>query len=158
MFVELNEAEQELARTLARQRSSGARADGLRDAKQSNASSELIDLEGVAAEIAFCKLANVYPDTEPGAKPVDAWTREGVAVDVKATTHEDGRLLAVRWKKAGDVAVYVMMVGKFPKYRCAGFMNSDELIRNERLKDLGRGLAYAANQDDLTRIEALLGD
>lgn len=158
MLVTLNAAEQDLARAIAASRIESAREAGSRDAKQSTAPAELIDLEGAGAEVAFCKLANVYPDTDPGAKAVDAWTRHGVAVDVKATTHEDGRLLAVRWKKRGEVAVYVLMVGKFPTYRCAGFLDSDELLRNERLKDLGRGLAYCASQHELDQIEALLGD
>lgn len=158
MIVTLNEAEQALARAIAEARMTSAAAAGSKDMTQGKLPPEVMDLEGAGAEVAFCKIANVWPDTEPGAKAVDAWTRYGVAVDVKSTSHEAGRLLAVRWKKRGDVAVYVLMVGKFPTYRCAGFLDSDELLRNERLKDLGRGLTYCASQDELDQIEALIGD
>lgn len=158
MFVELTDSEQVLARHLAEKRTSSARDAGQVNAKQSNQSQETIELEGVGAELAFCKLANVYPDTGNAPRPEDCHLADGRRVDVKATRHEHGHLLAVRWKKVGAVHLYVLMVGEFPRYRCAGFYPSDDLLREERLKEIGGGLAYAASQDELQRIEELLGD
>jgi hypothetical protein len=158
MIVELTDAEQLLARHLADGRTSSARANGQVNAKQGSQPQELIELEGVGAELAFCKLANVYPDTGNAPRPEDCHLADGRRVDVKATRHANGHLLAVRWKKPGAVHLYVLMVGEFPRYRCAGFFPSDELLLDARLKELGGGLAYAASQDELTRIEELLGD
>ena len=157
MLIELSAMEQRVARMLAEERQASSREQGLKDAKRSDASGEEVDLEGFAAELAFCKLANVYPDLTPGKKPVDAWTGRGGGVDVKATRHEGGQLLAVSWKKPGEVAFYVLMVGRFPAYRCAGFMRSEELLQPSRLTQIGGGFAYAAGQDELQQIEDLIG-
>jgi hypothetical protein len=158
VIVELNELEQALARDLATRRHSTSRAEGLKDARRGPMSAEEVDLEGAGAELAFCKLANVYPDTGGQPRPEDCHLADGRKVDVKATKHENGHLIAVRWKKPGAVDIYALVVGKFPKYRCAGFLPSSELLRDERLKSFGREPAYAAEQDELQRIEELLGD
>lgn len=158
MIVTLNEAEQALARAIAEARMTSAAAAGSKDMTQGKLPPEVMDLEGAGAEVAFCKIANVWPDTEPGAKAVDAWTRIGIAVDVKSTWREDGRLLAGRWKKSGEVAAYVLMIGKFPTFKCVGFMPAEKLISNERLRNLGNGPTYTADQNELDRIELLLGD
>lgn len=157
MLIELSPMEQEVARMLARERQASSREAGLRDAKRSDASAEEVDLEGFAAELAFCKLANIYPDLTPGKKPVDAWTARG-GVDVKATKHDDGRLLVASWKKSGEVAFYVLMTGRFPAYRCAGFISSEEMLKPDRLVPMGIGrFAFEAGQRELQRIEDLLG-
>ena len=158
MFIELTEAEQIFARELAANRTASARAGGQVNMKGSGQSQEQVELEGVGAELAFCKLMNVYPDTGNGPRPEDCHLPDGRRVDVKATQHENGHLLAVRWKKPGAVHVYVLMIGEFPRYRCVGFLPSDDLLREERLREMGGGLVYAASQDELQRIEQLLGD
>jgi hypothetical protein len=159
MFIELNESEQMLARHIAERRWTTSREAGLVNPQQGRKMTEQeMDLEGAGAELAFCKVANVYPDMEmTHTNQVDAYTRNGERIDVKATRHERGRLLAVRWKKAGKVDFFVLMVGAFPKYRCAGFYPSEKLLQTAMLQPVGNGMAYAANQDDLQRIEDLLG-
>jgi len=157
MFIELNETEQKLARHIAKMRYVGAREDGIQDMKVGSQSNELTDLEGIGAELAFCKIANVYPDMNvKQVKDEDCYTKNGYAIDVKSTTYENGRLLAVRWKKPNKVDFYALMVGKFPKYRLAGFMKSDDLINPEMVKDLGYGPVYAADQEQLTPPEDLI--
>lgn len=159
MFIELNENEQMLARHIAKRRFEVSRERGLRDAKRGPMSNEEVDLEGIAAELAFCKLANVYPDLNlDHTNQVDALTRGGSSVDVKATRHEKGRLVAVKWKSSAKVNFFVLMIGTFPKYRCAGFMPSEDLLQGDRVTDLGSGSVFAAAQDELQRIEDLIGD
>jgi hypothetical protein len=158
MFVELTEGEQLLARHLAERRTSSAREAGQVNVRQSAMPQEVVELEGVGAELAFCKLANVYPDTGNVPRPEDCHLRDGRRIDVKATRHEHGWLTAVRWKKPGAVHLYVLMVGEFPRYRCAGFFPSSELLQDGRLKEFGSNLSYAASQDELQRLEGLLGD
>jgi hypothetical protein len=156
VYVVLSDAEQRLAKYLAKQRYENARRKGLPDRKMGDQSNELTDLEGIASEIAFCKLANVYPDLDlDHTKAEDCYLRDGRSVDIKSTTYESGRLLAVRWKDAKAVDVFVLMVGRFPKYRCAGFLPSAELLDDKRLTNLGHGEGYAANQNELLDIKLI---
>jgi hypothetical protein len=152
MIVTLNQTEQELAQVIAQRRYEAARGQGLTDLKVGEQSNWETDLEGAAAEIAFCKLANVYPDMETGRSNIeDCYLKNGYAVDVKTTRYEGGRLLAVRWKRENSVDLYALMVGTFPKYRLAGFMRAEDLIQEARLKDLGRGPSFAADQSELMK-------
>lgn len=157
MFIELNETEQRLATYVARLRYQSSRESGTANMKIGGQSDEMTDLEGIGAELAFCKIANVYPDLDAGKTNVeDCYTKNGYAIDVKSTTYENGRLLAVRWKKPDKVDFYALMVGKFPKYRLAGFMRSEDLIKPEMIRDLGHGSTYAADQSQLIPPEDLI--
>jgi len=149
MIITLNEAEQRLAKFLAKGRSDANRASNTQDRKMGNQSGELTDLNGIAAEIAFCKIHNVYPDLEINVHPAaDCVLHSGEEVDVKTTRYASGRLLAVRWKKP-NVDLFALMIGEFPSYRYAGSMTAAELLKDERLRDFGHGLGYAADQSEL---------
>ena len=149
MIITLNEAEQRLAKFIATGRTNAARSNHITDRKMGSQSNEQTDLEGIAAEIAFCKMHNVYPDLNINARPAaDCVLPNGLSVDVKATRYDTGRLLAVRWKKT-NVDMFALMVGEFPSYRYAGAMAAVELLRDERLRDFGHGLGYAADQSEL---------
>ena len=151
MKVTLNEAEQRLARFVAAKRNEAAATAGRTNCRRADATDQEINVEGIAAEIALCKLLNCYPDLETaGPLPeYDALARTGVTVDVKATHYPNGRLLALPWKAGKAPDIYALMVGKFPTYRCAGIMRADELLAPERLTDLGHGKTYAAEQAEL---------
>jgi hypothetical protein len=155
MQIALNEAEQRLAKFLARSRYEAARKRGIANAKIGPQSNEQTDLEGIGAEIAFCKMFNVYPDLEVGHTPAeDAVLPSGVAVDIKSTKHPRGHLLAAKWKKP-NVSAYVLLIGEFPRYRFAGMMPCEELLRTERLKNFGHGEGYAAKQEELLSMDEL---
>ena len=92
MIVTLNQTEQELAQVIAQRRYESARGQGLTDLKDGEQSNWVTDLEGAAAEIAFCKLANVYPDMETGRSNIeDCYLKNGYAIDVKTTRYEGQR-------------------------------------------------------------------
>jgi len=157
MIVTLNETEQRLATYVAKMRYSSAREQGITNMKVGDQSNELTDLEGTGAELAFCKVANVYPDLAvTRSNDEDCYTRNGYAIDVKSTTYESGRLLAVKWKKLDKVDFYALMVGKFPNYRLAGFMRAEDLLKPEMVRDLGHGPTYAADQNQLIPPEDLI--
>lgn len=156
MLIELNIAEQKLAIYLAKCRFENARKRGKPNMKMGDQSNEQTDLEGVGAEIAYCKMMNVYPDTEIALEslpPEDAVLPDGRLVDVKVTKYPSGRLLATLKKKVGDVDLYVLVTGSFPKYRIVGQMGSAELIQAGRVDDLGHGPGYIATQDELEKVE-----
>jgi hypothetical protein len=150
MTITLNDAEQKLATYLAKQRHAKARAGGVTDKQIGPQSSHETDLQGIGAEIAFCRIANVYPDTDTGHTPLaDCVLPCGSTVDVKATKHPNGHLLVAKWKDPNAVTAYALMVGQFPAYRMAGIAPSSEVFRPERLKNFGYGEGYAVGQGEL---------
>lgn len=153
MRIELNVAEQKLAAFLANARYSNARNKGVEDKKIGPQSCAETDLEGIGAEIAFCKLFNLYPDTQTEYIPVhDAVLHTGQTVDVKSTKYNSGHLVAVKSKKEEPSDIYALMVGSMPVYRFAGFSTKGQLFRDANIKNFGHGDGYALPQDGLTYI------
>tara|TARA_R110000803_G_scaffold30935_2_gene69403 strand:+ start:155 stop:622 length:468 start_codon:yes stop_codon:yes gene_type:complete len=152
MKITLNDAEQALARHLAKSRYDNARSTGKPDQKMGGQSCEETDLEGIAGELVVCKRLNLYPDTDTDLiiyPKYDLLTHKGTKVDVKTTKYSSGRLLATMKKKVEDCDVYVLVVGEFPNYRIVGWAKSEELILKENIINLGHGEGYALNQSQL---------
>lgn len=84
------------------------------------------------------------------APVADLLSPNGLWIDVKTTLYRKGRLIAAPWKKPEGVDFFVLVVGAAPEFLIAGVMSSNELLRPERLKDLGHGDAYCADQSELT--------
>lgn len=154
--VTLNNAEQRLSHYIAKRRYLNARKNNVTNAKVGGQSNEQTDLDGIAAEIAFCKVMNVYPDLsieDPSKLPDwDCVLPDGTTVDVKSTRYKNGHLVAVRKKATSSTEVYALVTGAFPNYTIVGTATKDELIREENLKDLGCGTNYALEQDQLRSI------
>jgi hypothetical protein len=150
--ITLNEPEQRLARYLAALRYAHNRRKGAINGRVGTQSDEVTDLEGAGAELAFCKIFNIWPDTEIGERPDhDAILKDGRRVDVKATRHPHGHAIAVRKKLSHPPDVYALMVGTFPTYRYAGMIPASKLLCEEKLTDFGYGATFAARQDELTQ-------
>ena len=47
------------------------------------------------------------------------------------------------------------MVGRIPRYRFKGFMPQRDLLKQNRLTDLGHGPTYAAAQSELLPLELI---
>lgn len=157
--VTLCEVEQAICRGVARMRYRNNRKQGVVNSKVGNQNNEETDLEGFAAEFAFCKMFNVFPDFSVSPRKSeddcgDATLPCGTRVDVKVTKYPTGRLLAVPWK-TGNVELYALMIGRFPSYTFKGFMKKGELTKQERLGDLGHGSTYIAQQHELRNLSDL---
>jgi len=112
--VELTGAERELAALVGYMRNDANRACGVDDRR---ASDRNIDAQGVAAELAFARVANVYPDltTNIRAGGVDCVLPSGLTVDVKSTERPDGNLIAAATKGGKGLAhVAVLVTGVMP--------------------------------------------
>jgi len=158
MIIRLNRAEQKLAKFLGKERERNALRNGSQNCRMGPQSDEEIDLEGVAAEIAFAKYANVYPDLDVDCDEYlthDAVLHDGKRVDVKSTRYLNGRLIVVPWKDVDAVDAYVLVVGTFPEYRIVGAMEGYRLMRSHRMKDLGHGKVFVATQEELKPIDQL---
>lgn len=162
--IVLNKPEQAICRTLATWRYRSNRAKAVINSRMGDQSDDQTDLEGVAAEFAFCKLFNLYPASTLEIQPRSAQRGEDTGgdatlvskvVDVKATTYPNGKLLAVPWKGEVRVDCFALMTGTFPEYTFRGFMTADELLRPQRRGDLGHGITYIAYQSELVEFEDL---
>ncbi|MCK5018703.1 MAG: hypothetical protein KAS32_16700 [Candidatus Peribacteraceae bacterium] len=156
--VNLEEFEQKLCRVISKYRFESNRSHGVKNAKIGKQDNEFTDLEGIGAEIAFCKLFNVYPSESLKIAPVSSTTGNDkgdailpfdLVIDIKATKYPNGKLLAVPWKTGKGIDYYALMIGEFPSYIFKGFMHRDELINNKRKGDLGHGETYIAEQHEL---------
>jgi len=152
----LNEMEQSIVKSVAKNRFAKNRKENIKNSKIGDQSNEDTDTEGFGAEMAFCKLFNVFPDFS--IKPRSSKEDKGDAilhvengiVDVKSTCYKTGRLITPTWKNKGSVDVYALMTGKFPTYEFRGFMKASTLMQKERIRDMGYGKdSYVAEQDEL---------
>lgn len=155
--ITLTDVEQNICKTIAEARYRSNRAAGVADLKRGDQSNIATDTEGFAAELAFCKLFNLYPDftisPRGAANDVgDATLRCGLSVDVKATVYKSGHLITPPWKDESALDLYALMVGKLPTYTFKGFMRRDVLQQEDRLGDLGYGPTYKASQEDLCEL------
>lgn len=154
MMIELSKEEQIIAKMLARKRYRNARKKGIPDKKIGKQDNWFTDLNGVGAEMAFCKRFNYYPDLQITEIPdFDAISHKGKTIDVKTTKYKSGKLVAAKWKTNKNPAdIYVLMVGEFPRYEFKGYATKEELFKEENLKDLGHGKGYALNQNQLKKL------
>lgn len=163
----LNLGEQEVAKLVANLKLQHEIDIGKGDniTKITNDSNEKIRLEGVASEIAFCKLFNIMPDlsfehkssfdnTDPG----DTKLHTNHIVDIKSTKYKNGRLISSPWKKSNtNIDLYALMIGEFPEYTFKGFITHDEFFKKERLQTFTKGKpAYVVEQYELKELEKLL--
>ncbi len=152
MIVTLNEAEIKLAEYLAASRNRYARSNGIPDEQVGKVGSEKIDRDGMGAEIAFCKMINVYPDTQVGKRnDADCHNVWMGGIDVKSTTLPHGRLLARIGKDSHPADSYALMVGELPSYKFVGWVPAAKLLHPENIIDLGHGPGYGLSQDKLIR-------
>jgi hypothetical protein len=126
---------------------------GVVDKKISSIPNEDIDIDGFGAELAFCKMANIYPDLsiEPRCGGHDAVLRSGFTVDIKQTRHQGGKLLATTKKSTSDADIYVLMVGQVPDFVFMGWVESTFLLRADTITDLGYGPTHCLSADKLNK-------
>jgi hypothetical protein len=152
MTIELNEIEQTLAKLIGKKRYKTNRESSITNNRIGKQSDEATDLNGIGAEIAFCKYANLYPDYSlfPRKGGADCIDRKGNKIDVKTTTYKTGHLIAVGTTTKGNVNFYVLMVGDMPTYEYKGWCTEDDLLKEENLRDFGYGKpSYALPQESL---------
>jgi hypothetical protein len=100
------------------------------------------EIEGVCAELAFCKLRGIYWSGLGGIR-----AKDGGEVDVRWTKHEGTGGLIVYPHDPDDGRI-VLMDGFAPTYRVIGWIVGVEAKRDEWLKDFG----YLVPRNELRRI------
>lgn len=152
MQVTLNQTEQRIATWVAKCRYQSNREKGVKNRKVSDEDWFIIDRQGIASEMAFCKLFNIYPDfsTEIRSGGHDCILHNGETVDVKSTVYPNGKLLVSKSKKEIDngASVYVLMIGTYPTYKFAGWAYKEDVFREECIEDFaGKGETYVMRQE-----------
>ena len=150
-IVVLTDAERRIARWTGRMRNDACIKAGVKDLKFA-ADGEQIHIDGFGAELAFCKLINVYPDFNIQPRqggPDCVWLNH--TVDVKTTRYPKGKLIACLRKLdlAADCYALMLMVDD-GQYRYVGIARGADLLRPERVTDLGYGDTYGIPQDEVT--------
>ena len=147
MIVTLNEVEQTLAKTVGSKRNQQNLTNGTNSSAVANPDN---DINGFAGEIAVARVINAYPDFSigPHRRGFDLKMRgndgKDVRIDVKTTRHQDGYLIAKKWRKADDCDMYVLVSGKMQ-----GWVWSAELVNPSNLSDNGYGEHYHMERSQL---------
>jgi len=105
------------------------------------------DVTGYAAEYAWAKRFNVFPDftfisRKNGYDNITA----GKRIDIKASTNLKARLLRNLDQNNPDVDIFVLAIVQIPTVNFVGWCTIDELRRPENLIDLGYGPVYSLEQ------------
>jgi hypothetical protein len=148
--ITLTPTEQAIVRYTAQKRLAYDRAAGAEATRYHAAGALAAEVESFGAEVAFCKLVNVYPDFDTEHyQPHDARLADGRTVDVKYTPRRDGRLLAKYKDRLLLPDLYALMIGAFPIYELMGYMTAYDLIQSWRIDRSLNHPAYAAGQNEL---------
>ena len=174
--IEFSEFEKQVITKLANKRTLNARKNGIID--KLRATGDLNknwvgygELDSFGAEIAFCKMANVYhkfldfsiPSKEYGTDMGDVELPDGTILDVKQTCHERGKLIievaqAAQYLKS-PINAFVLIVGSFSehggKYSLRGFMSKNNLIHDSRKGYLNTIYDYIALQGSLSKYDSM---
>tara|TARA_R100001443_G_scaffold15798_1_gene25563 strand:+ start:1009 stop:1473 length:465 start_codon:yes stop_codon:yes gene_type:complete len=153
MEVNLDNGEVLMATMIGLMRNSVSRAAHIQDGKRGNLDPQTMDIDGMGAEVAFCKHMNLYPDFSlcPQKLTFDCLTKEGNKVDVKQTHYPEGRLLVAPEKIQSETTHYVLVTGRIPKFKVVGYLEKDDVFEKENLTELYGRKVYAIEQKDLKK-------
>ena len=151
--VKLTETEAKIAEFVGKSRFNNARKNKIYNGKKGPQSDYETDLEGAASELAAAKILNLWPDLQIEKVPTHDLIFKGITIDVKTTKYHKGRLIASLHKKEKSCDYYMLMIGSFPEYSCAGFAKKEKLLNKNTITNLGWGDLHALDQKDLVTLE-----
>ena len=119
-----------------------------------------VEVDGMEAELAFCRFQNIYPDLETTCRSTahqyDCITADGVRVDVKWCERQRDHLITIPNKiGCNEIDAFVLVQGKRPTFRIVGWTPFSTLIDVSKLRDFGYGPTYAMAQEDLSPMATL---
>ena len=148
-MIELTRAEIEIAKSIGCLRRMASMKQGHKNAHGFDGSTAWdIDIEGAAAELAYCKYRGKYwggcVNTYKGADV-------GSNVQIRSTTRPDGCLI-VRDNDPDD-HFFVLVVGRIPAFTVVGFIKGCDAKQKKWIRNPnGREACYFVPQDWLKRI------
>lgn len=154
MKITLSPSELSIAHTLAVMRNAANRGNGITDRQMGKQDPIEIERDGVAAEIAFAKAFNLFPDLtiQPRKGGADVIGRTGSKIDIKATRIPNGRLLVTPKKAGEETDVYVLAIIDGATVDLVGYLKSADVFQDANLGDVGHGKTYVVNQERLVKL------
>lgn len=156
MKIELTASEMAIANVVAAMRTTCNRAGNIVERKIGSHSSYQMDVDGFAAELAFCKAMNLHPDLSVVNQSLthDCVARNGKTIDVKTTRHVGGRLLVAPNKKDSQTQIYVLVVGTAPAFDVIGYAYKEEVFADRNYRELNGRWSYILEQSQLSKFFA----
>jgi len=157
--VNLTELERLFAEITVVERRKKAREDGKKDKEYGEVDRVAQEKDSMAAEMAFAKQYNLWPDFYIGKKPCPAdFTVCEWKIDVKQTWRPDGRLLVELDRNAPGrrCHFYVLATGTDKTFILRGWAYWFEIMRPECKKNLGYRDTYVLDQDELHSMSEFL--
>lgn len=149
MKVKLTEADLGIVHLLGTLRATASRAAQSRP-RQFGHDQITIDTLGVAAEYAWAKHHNIFPDLTYTARRngYDSLLH-GWRIDIKSTTQPTGRLILNPAQNNPDIDCYVLALVALPEVCFVGYALTHELKHPKNLANLGHGPCYVLEQHQL---------
>jgi hypothetical protein len=163
ILIQLTEFELEVGQAIGERRSGYNRSKNVKDQKRDNKRTGVeIDILGAQAELAFYKLIDKFPiapfmtdrvmskknNTDFGDAVLGGFT-----IDIKATEHQNGKLIAKKSFESNCIDIYGLIVKEYKDmFSFRGFFPAKELLVESRLGVLGTYVnrpCYMASQEEL---------
>lgn len=153
MKIRLDPGEMAMAQTLAVMRQFACRSDDVVNRpRDGNVQSVGMEILGAVSELAWAKAMNTYPDL---ALPTRSWKPDaryqGKTIDIKATTHANGKLMVLTRAKHADL--YVLAIVKEECVDFVGYAVDSDVRRDELIQDHGYGPTYMLTQSQLRQFK-----
>lgn len=147
----LNDAEIRLVGYVTRMRIEYNQKTGARATVYTNESLFENNRQGYGGEVAFCRLANVFPDTEYTIRSVHDAVVDGHTVDVKTTRNKTGVMYVKKMHHEDFPEYYAQMVGDFPEYTFMGYVKKEDALQEWRVREFPQhnSSSYVIEQNEL---------
>jgi hypothetical protein len=159
--VTLNPEEVVIATQIGMQKTNNSISGGLQTsyARGKGFDMYFTDINGYGAELAFCKIFNLFPDLTSHNRVggYDAVLHDGTTVDVKQSKSLTTALrVKVGRKKLGDSALYALLVGELPTYTFIGFATEEAVFKSTNITKIYDKDHYTIPQENLLSVKQLL--
>jgi hypothetical protein len=161
--IKLTDSEIRICKFIAAVRFKTNRASNVHNEKFGHLNDHLPDENGMAGEMCFAKMFNLYPDLNTELRSsrhdetdFDFVLNNGFSVDVKTTQYKTGRLLVKLHKKSKPDHLFALMIGENFEYTFKGFIHSEEMIDPQRIIKIGSRYIFSAGQYELKELDAAI--
>lgn len=153
MRINLSTSELFVCRMLGVMRRSTA-MNRVDDQQMGNQDTWAIDIDGVVGEFCVAKALNLCPDFSISVRSggADLLNHSSQTIDVKTTRVKGGRLLATLKKADTSCDLYYLVIVDDFGGDLVGWATKDKLFVEENKKDIGHGIGYVMNQDQLDKV------
>jgi hypothetical protein len=155
MIITLRPSEVHFLRTIASTRSFVSRRNNVFDQKFAlDKSGFEIDFDGCLTEYAFCKWHNIHFSLlfgdETAGQPDCIYNN--LNIDIKSTRHPRGRMIVKLNSQPMDIYVLAIVEGDYTIH-FVGYARSEDVKKDENIRNLGTGDSYVLEQDQLLKFK-----